>query len=243
MTNFIVTLDGPAGSGKTTIAKELGLRLNWFVLQSGTIYRAVALIVREKRERGGGGGDDIIEAAREAASGRIEFIESEEGPTSIAVDGRPVGSELKSQEIGEAASLLAANGKAREALLPLQRSILDREKFLIAEGRDMGTVVFPEADVKIYLTASMEVRAKRRLDELRGLGYDVTRDEMIRLLRQRDERDEKRDSSPLKPAENAVILDASEMGIREVVSELIELISPRVNDQRETELLETRFRE
>jgi cytidylate kinase len=241
MKHFTVTIDGPAGSGKTTIARELGLRMGWFVLESGTLYRVVAYLLHRS------GSPDLqrepmVAAAREAAR-QVTFMKATDGTSGVAVGSRLMGSELRTQEIGETASILAADMEVREILLPLQRSIITRERFLIAEGRDMGTRVFPDADIKFFLTASLEVRAIRRQKELAGLGITLGVDEVMDQIRERDRRDEKREASPLKPAASAVVVDTSRMGIRDVVSELFETISPRMREMQESELYETRFKD
>jgi cytidylate kinase len=227
MKNFIVTIDGPAGSGKTTIAREIALRLNWCILESGMLYRAVAWIMS------GTDGPD----ARERSS----MIAAAGAAAHIVIDGSPRSAELRTQAIGTMASILAADEEVRAILLPLQRAILKEEPNLIAEGRDMGTVVFPDADIKFFLTAALDVRAVRRQKELAALGFTHNLDDIIAETRQRDERDRRRKTSPLRPADNAIMIDTSELGIREVVAELLEAIVPRVRETQETELYETRF--
>jgi cytidylate kinase len=242
MKHFTVTIDGPAGSGKTTIARDLGLRLGWFVLESGTLYRVVAYLLHRADPPDMQNRESMLAAAREAAQ-RVTFARAADGTSAVAVDSRLMGNELRTQEIGEMASILAADSEVRDILLPLQRSVIKRERYLIAEGRDMGTRVFPDADVKFFLTASLEVRAMRRQKELAGLGIARDVDEVMRQIRERDERDERREASPLKPAASAVVVDTSRMGIRDVVSELFEIISPRVREMQESELYETRFKD
>ncbi|MFH1436379.1 MAG: (d)CMP kinase [Pseudomonadota bacterium] len=239
MKNFVVTIDGPAGSGKSTIAGELALRLGWFVLESGKLYRAVAYIVdkhgQDERSR-----DVLVKAAKQAADS-VRLARTREGLSELVIGGENPGSALKEPQIGRIASILARDQEVRDLLLPLQRSILDDEKFLIAEGRDMGTRVFPDADIKFFITASVDVRAARRTKEQEELGFKQGYDETLKQIRERDERDEQRAASPLKPADDAVTIDTSRMTIRDVVAELMEIISPRIREARESELYEAKI--
>ena len=239
MKNFVVTIDGPAGSGKTTIAREIGLRLGWFVLESGKLYRAVAYIVKKN------GGDEksrdiLVDAAKQAADS-VRIARTTEGITELVINGETPGSDLKEPEIGRIASILARDQEVRDLLLPHQRSILDDEKFLIAEGRDMGTRVFPDADIKFFITASVDVRATRRTKEQEELGFENDYEKTLEQIRERDERDEKRTASPLKPADDSVTIDTSRMTIRDVVAEIMEIISPRIKEARESELYEAKI--
>jgi cytidylate kinase len=172
----------------------------------------------------------------------VRFERTPAGKTEICIEGEPAGGEMKSQKIGDLASILAADPEIRRILLPIQRSILEKERFLIAEGRDMGTNVFYDADIKFFLTASIEVRATRRLRELVDMGFQHTLGDIVAQIKERDERDEKREVAPLRPADDAVIIDTSDMSIRRVVSEIMDVISPRVSEEQESELYETRFR-
>ena len=239
MKNFVVTIDGPAGSGKTTIARELALRLGWFVLESGKLYRAVAYIV-DKSGEDENKRDVLVKAAKQAADS-VRLEKTPEGVTELVMDGENPGSDLQEPEIGRIASILARDQEVRDLLLPLQRSILDDEKFLITEGRDMGTRVFPDADIKFFVTASIDVRAMRRTKEQEELGFKQDYDEILKQIRERDLRDEKRAASPLKPADDAVTIDTSRMTIRDVVAELMEIISPRIREARESELYEAKI--
>jgi len=239
MKSFVVTIDGPAASGKSTVAKELGLRLGWFVLESGSLYRAVALLVERKGLDAGS--PEHLETASRMAAELVRLSRTPEGRTELLVDGAPVGDALRSAAIGVSASKLAAVPQVRANLLPLQRAMAQQEKFLIAEGRDMGTFVFPEAGIKFFLTASVQVRAKRRVRELISLGMEADLDTVVEEIRARDERDVRRASSPLKPAPDAITVDTSELGVREVVADLFEVVSNGVKELHETDLIESRF--
>lgn len=238
MSEFIITIDGPAGAGKTTVAREVGLRLNWFVLESGLLYRAVAFVFHQNKLEPCR--KNYLKAAKVAIS-RMKIEKTDKGVMEIEIDGQPLSSSIKSPEIGEIASHMAADAEVRRLLLSLQHSIAKRERNIVAEGRDMGTTVFPNADAKFFLTASAEIRAKRRLQELEKLGLQPSLDEVLKQIIDRDERDKKRALSPLKPAHEAIQIDTTLLTIREVVNEIIEVIPPKIKEQQEADLYETRF--
>jgi CMP/dCMP kinase len=198
---MIVAIDGPAGSGKSTVARALARRLGFTYLDSGAMYRSVGLAVLER----GGEAADVARA-----------IELELGDR-IRLDGRDVTDAIRSPEVSEAASRVAADPEVREALVAKQRWLMSRGDW-VAEGRDIGTVVAPDAEVKVFLTAGEEERARRRAGEL---GADV--DTVLAEQALRDERDRSREHSPLGPAPGAVELDTTGLTVDEVVERVAEL--------------------
>jgi CMP/dCMP kinase len=198
---MIVAIDGPAGSGKSTVARALARRLDFTYLDSGAMYRSVGLAVLER----GGEPADVARA-----------IELELGER-IRLDGRDVTDAIRSPEVSEAASRVAADPEVREALVAKQRRLMSRGDW-VAEGRDIGTVVAPDAEVKVFLTAGEEERARRRAGEL---GADV--DTVLAEQAIRDERDRSREHSPLAPAPGAVELDTTGLSVDEVVERVAEL--------------------
>ncbi len=223
----VITLDGPSGSGKGTVGQFCAQRLGWHYLDSGAIYRAVAVSLLQS----GAGPEDVEAAVRIAATTNIECRPNPPDSAIILVDGRDVGSELRTERTGELASQLAAIPEVRKALLALQRRAR-REPGLVADGRDMGTVVFPDATLKIFLTASAEVRARRRYNQLKLKGFDVNLSHLSQAIQDRDARDSQRDESPLVPAEDAFVLDTSDLVIDEVVSRILDLLTTKLAAER-----------
>ncbi|HEX5055201.1 MAG TPA: (d)CMP kinase [Gammaproteobacteria bacterium] len=208
----VVTIDGPSGSGKGTISQWLAERLGWHLLDSGALYRLTALAGRKA-------GADLINAAvmsRIAEQLDIAFrlVPGEEGVRTL-LEGGDVSLQLRTEDCGRAASIVAAIPEVRTALLHRQRAFR-QPPGLVADGRDMGTVVFPDAEVKIFLTASAEARAQRRYKQLNEKGIGASLPDLLRDILQRDQRDQERAVSPLKPAEDAVILDTTGMSVGEV---------------------------
>ena len=199
---MVVAIDGPAGAGKSTVARATADALGFTYLDSGAMYRATALTLLE---RGG------------AASERAQEIEIELGERVIA-DGRDVTEAIRAPEVSEAASRIATNEKVRAALVEKQRALLAAGDW-VAEGRDIGTVVAPDSAVKVFLTASPEERARRRADELGSDVGIVLRDQAIR-----DAQDENREHSPLRPAPGAVELDTTALSVEQVVERIAELV-------------------
>lgn len=220
---MIVTIDGPAGSGKSTAARLLARKLGVAYLDTGAMYRAVTV---EGLRRG------IDLADGEALAGAAEEIRIDLEPTAdglrVTVDGRDVTATIRENEISRQAHHAASNERVRACLVRAQQDIGRRWGSLVTEGRDQGTVVFPRAEVKVYLDAGEEVRALRRQKELASRGKDVSLEQLLEEIRRRDESDRSRAVGPLKVAEGAVVVDTSEMTIDEVVEELAGVVRKRV---------------
>lgn len=214
---FSIAIDGPAGAGKSTIAKALAKRLGFIYVDTGAMYRTMALELLRK----GISPEDV--PAMEQACQDVEIsIAYEEGSQQVYLNGENVSSLIRREEVGNMASVSAANGKIREKLVDLQRQMAAR-KNVVMDGRDIGTCVLPQADVKIYLTASVHTRAMRRYKEYLEKGQKVDLQQIEKDIEKRDYQDMHRDISPLKQAEDAVLLDSSDMGIEEVIDAMIAL--------------------
>lgn len=217
-----IAIDGPAGAGKSTIAKAVAKELEFIYVDTGAMYRAMALylirkgILPEEKER--------MEEACENAEISIVY---ENGAQQVILDGENVTEYLRQEEVGNMASVSSANPKIREKLVELQRVLASKEN-VVMDGRDIGTCVLPHADVKIYLTASARTRALRRGKELEEKGIVCILEEIEADINDRDYRDMHRDISPLKQAEDAVLLDSSNMSITEVKDEIIRLYKEAV---------------
>lgn len=216
----VITVDGPSGTGKGTLCQRLAARLGWHLLDSGVLYRLVGLLAQAR----GVAWDDEAALAALAAALPVRF---EAGDTPrILLDGVDVSDRVRTEATGEAASRVATCPGVRAALLQRQRE-LRRPPGLVADGRDMGTVVFPDAQLKVYLTASPEVRAERRYKQLRGKGIGGSLATLLEDIRARDERDAQRAIAPLVPAPDAEILDTSHLGIDEVLTRVMQLVHAR----------------
>ena len=211
---YNVAIDGPAGAGKSTIAKLVAKEKGYIYVDTGAMYRALAIHFLNK-----GVNPDDREAVAEACRDAEVSIGYEDGVQQIYLNGENVTSMLRTEEVGNMASRTSAIPQVREKLLELQRS-LAREKDVIMDGRDIGTNILPDADVKIYLTASVETRAMRRYTELKEKGESCNLEEIARDISERDERDMTREIAPLKKAEDAILVDSSDMTIPEVVAEI-----------------------
>jgi cytidylate kinase len=208
----VITVDGPSGTGKGTIAELLSRRLGWHCLDSGALYRVLGLVAGRR-----GLDLDSGEAlARLAASLPLTF---EGGRVLLA--GEDLGDAIRSESAGMAASRVAAHPAVRAALLDWQRRQA-RPPGLVADGRDMGTVVFPQAPLKVFLDASPEERAARRYKQLKGKGLDANLPALVADIRERDERDRNRAAAPLRPADEAVIVDSTTLSIDEVLDRVLE---------------------
>ena len=205
----IVTVDGPSGSGKGTLSSALGNVLGWKVLDSGSLYRAIALEIWRKKI-------EFRKAEEPEISKLLNSLSIELKSEKVFLNGEDISEDIRTEEIGAKASKIASNPKLRRGILDFQRSFISSPG-LVADGRDMGTVVFPEAQLKIFLTASASVRGERRFIQLKNKGLSVSLPDLVRQIRERDFQDENRQIAPLKAAPEAVILDSSEHTIEEVL--------------------------
>jgi len=212
----VLALDGPSGSGKGTIGQICALRFGWHYLDSGAIYRGLAWLAQDSRVEP----DDIQSLVNLADNMELVCHVQEGDVAKIEINGNYVTDELRTEEIGEIASKIAPLEQVRGALLQMQRRTR-KTPGLVADGRDMGTVVFPNADYKVFLTASAEIRAQRRFDQLKSKGFDVNLARLLESIQTRDVRDSSRAVSPLKPADDAYVLDTSDLTIDEVVTRIM----------------------
>jgi cytidylate kinase len=214
----IVTIDGPAGSGKSTAARKLAERLGFRYLDSGALYRAVTLAALER-------GSDLDAGARVGDLAKGLAISFAPGGR-VLLDGRDVTEAIRSERVSANVSKVSAHAEVRNAMLSVQRAAGESSD-LVCEGRDMGSVVFPQAGLKIYLDADVGVRAERRRTELMGRGENLTHTQLVTRIRERDRKDESRASAPLKRSVDQVLLDTTNMTIDEVVDHLAKLVSAR----------------
>jgi len=219
----VITIDGPSGAGKGTVARIVAEQLGWHLLDSGAIYRVLAVAIQHHH----------IEVEEEeplipiAAHLDVQFDISGEGESKVILEGEDVTDSIRTEEIGALASKVAAFPRVREALLRRQRAFSIMPG-LVADGRDMGTVVFIDAPVKIFLTASAEERAQRRFNQLKDKGFDVKIGRLLDNIRQRDERDRNRTVAPLVPAEGALLVDSTDLSIQEVVNKVLSFANEKL---------------
>jgi CMP/dCMP kinase len=212
-----VAIDGPAGAGKSTVAREAARRLGYLYIDTGAMYRAMAL----KAKREAVSLDDAAALAALAARAEIRLEPGECGPR-VFLDGEDVGEAIRSPEISALSSKVSAVPGVRQEMVRRQRA-MGREGGVVMEGRDIGTVVFPEAEVKVFLDASPEERARRRLEDLRAQGIEEPLDAVLEAIRERDARDSRRAASPLRQAEDAVRIDTDDLSAEEVMRRLLAL--------------------
>ena len=215
--SYSIAIDGPAGAGKSTIAKKIAKQLGFIYVDTGAMYRAMALHILRKKISA----DDSAAISRACEDADVTII-YENGEQVVLLNGENVNGLIRTEEVGNMASASSVNGDVRKKLVSLQQK-LAKTADVIMDGRDIGTCVLPDANVKVYLTASSAVRAKRRFDELTAKGVMCDLDTIEKDIIERDERDMNREISPLKQADDAILLDSSDLSIDEVVEKIIGL--------------------
>lgn len=215
--SFVIAIDGPAGAGKSTIAKAVSKKLNSIYVDTGAMYRSIALfMIRNNVSK-----EDTTSIAAKCKDADVT-INYEGGVQNVILNGENVNGLIRTEEVGNMASVVSAVPEVRAHLLQLQRN-LAASTDVVMDGRDIGTTVLPDANLKVYLTASSKVRAKRRYDELTAKGESCDIDVIEKDIIDRDHRDMTREISPLKQADDAVLVDSSDMTIEEVENKIIEL--------------------
>ncbi|WP_372881297.1 (d)CMP kinase [Psychromonas sp.] len=221
--NNLVTIDGPSGSGKGTVCHILAAKLHWHLLDSGALYRILAFAALQEKVSL----DDQKSLANLALNLDVSFVSNGSGVDTLLA-GENVGDKLRTEIVAQAASQVASLQSVRDALLARQKAF-NQAPGLIADGRDMGTVVFPDAPVKIFLDASAEERAARRFNQLQSKGFNVSIAQILSEIKERDFRDRNRPVAPLKPAEDALVIDSTSLTIDEVVNQVLELMKLKLN--------------
>ena len=222
--NISVAIDGPAGAGKSTIARRLARELGYRYVDTGAIYRTVAYFM----DLWGVSPKDVDGVTRYIDELTVEIEYDDDGTQHMIMNGMDVTEDIRSQEISQKASLISAHAVVREMLLDMQREMARRYN-VIMDGRDIGTVVLPKATVKIFLTASPEVRAQRRTDELLAKGQKANYETVLKEIRQRDYQDTHREIAPLKMARDSVKLDTSDMTVDEVIAAMKAIVEKKVS--------------
>jgi cytidylate kinase len=220
---YSIAIDGPAGAGKSTMAKTLAKELGFYYVDTGAIYRTVAYFM----DLLGVSPKDVDGVERYIDELTIEIEYDEEGTQHMIMNGMDVSGDIRTQDISQKASLVSAHAVVRDVMLDMQRNVAKKNN-VIMDGRDIGTVVLPRANVKIFLTASVEVRAKRRYDELVAKGTKADLNKIQEEIRQRDHQDITRPIAPLKQARDAILVDTSNMTINEVVTALLRIIKEKI---------------
>lgn len=218
MKKLIVAIDGPAGAGKSTVAKRLARELGYTYIDTGAMYRAFALkVMRDAIDL------DDEKRLREVLQATAVDLKEENGRMRVLLEGQDVSGQIRTPEVSQMASKVSAVRAVRERMVELQRA-MGREGGVVAEGRDIGTVVFPKAQVKIYLDASTEARGKRRFEELKAQGKEIGFKETLEEMDERDRRDTERDIAPLRRADDAVAIDSTELDVEGVTQRIMEQI-------------------
>ena len=220
---YSIAIDGPAGAGKSTIARRLAKELGYYYVDTGAIYRTVAYFM----DLLGVSPKDVDGVERYIDELTIEIEYDEEGVQHMIMNGMDVSGDIRTQDISQKASLVSAHAVVREMLLDMQRDVAKKHN-VIMDGRDIGTVVLPKADVKIFLTAAAEVRAKRRYDELIAKGQKADLNTILKEIVQRDYQDSHREIAPLKQAKDAVLVDTSELDIEGVVAAIRDIVGKKI---------------
>ncbi|WP_404399260.1 (d)CMP kinase [Idiomarina seosinensis] len=220
----VITIDGPSGSGKGTVSRLLAEKLGWHLLDSGAIYRVLALAALHH---------DFSESNEESLAALavdldVKFeAQEDDGLTHIILEGEDVTLTIRTEKVGNMASKIAALPRVREALLRRQRAFKENPG-LVADGRDMGTVVFNDADAKVFLTASAQERADRRYKQLREKGFDANIEQLIGEIEERDKRDTERSVAPLLPAEDALYIDSTELSVEQVMEQILAFVRSKL---------------
>jgi len=221
---YSIAIDGPAGAGKSTIAKRLAKELGYYYVDTGAIYRTVAYFL----DLLGISPKDVDNVNRYIDELTIGIEYDEDGLQHMIMNGMDVTGEIRTQDISQKASLVSAHAVVRDVLLDMQRDVAKVHN-VIMDGRDIGTVVLPKADVKIFLTASPEVRAKRRTDELIAKGQKANFDQILKEIKQRDYQDTHREVAPLKMARDSIKVDTSEMDIEQVIAAIRDIVGKKIS--------------
>lgn len=219
---MIVAIDGPAGAGKSTIAEAVARRHQMQLVDTGAMYRTVAFEAG-RRDVDLEDPDEVAEVAR-SLDFEFRFVD---GDNVTFCNGRVLDEEIRSAKVSKNASIISTHRRVRKVLVELQRQV-GRERSSVLEGRDIGTVVFPDADLKIFLTATAEERARRRVEQMEDQGREADYEEVLSEIRQRDRRDTEREVSPLKKADDAIEIDTDDMSVEDVIDEIEELLSAAV---------------
>lgn len=222
---MIIAIDGPSGAGKSTLGKMLAKQLNLLYLDTGAMYRGVGLAVLDANVSF----EDKPRVAEIAENAKIELVGEPEN-LQIFLDGKDVSAEIRTNEVGQAASIVSTISEVRKILVEHQRTIGETAKNgAVLDGRDIGSVVFPNADIKFFLTAKPEARARRRYEEDLAKGFSTTYEQTLAEINLRDERDVSREDSPLMIAEDAVVIDTSELDLAEVFEQMMAIIREKQN--------------